>query len=381
MGSRDVEILLKARDEASAKVKALEDRLKTLQATNQKALDDVGKLASLGKAVATLGAAEGAMRGIGAISSALSGDWEKAANAVKSIPFGIGSAATAMEDMLAEMLGINEELDKIKEKMAEMRERAREANKQFSMRVNLQKQLENTRRDVRLGATENDIQREKLSILFDEEIQVDALNASVEGLRQTEQLTKDILEIQEKIRERTTQKLIALHKREQEQLEKKAQATQEAEQKKAQTEADAALKRSNTLKDLESQILQAQLRAAGENEKAQIEAIRRRFAVQIEEAKRANDEEKALKLAQLRDLELAAVESTKSEVAKVRQERLSLSVQSARFLQSAPGFREDKGVQAQQQTAKSTAMLVGGQRKQELLLNRLLEKMNFVGIG
>jgi hypothetical protein len=111
MAGKDIEILLKARDDASAKIKALEDHLRKLNAHNKKFAQDAAPALALGKVFAAMGAVEGAARGVSALTAAFRGDFQSAAEEIKRLPFGIGAAASALEGVLDILTRTSEQIE------------------------------------------------------------------------------------------------------------------------------------------------------------------------------------------------------------------------------------------------------------------------------
>jgi len=135
--------------------------------------------------------------------------------------------------------------------------------------------------------------------------------------------------------------------------------------------------------DAESQIKQARLRLAGEEEKAQEEALKHRYARQIEEAQKAANAELAARLKTLRDLELEELRRQHADTGSAKKEagRLALSVDPARFLQHATGFREDKGVTEAKEQTKVLKSIFDRGRKQEVYLQQIAEKLPQFTVG
>ncbi len=330
----DIEILLAAKDEASGKISALQHRMEKMHKQNSKFAKDAGPSLQLGKALALMGSIEAAAKSATAVSAAFRGEWEEAASAVKSLPLGIGGAATALEGLLGQITGANREIREM-QKQAEASEKTNAARSAANERIReMKSQLD---LQIALNTTTSSYTQEIIKIDAQEKSKLAKIKEQLDGARDlSDSQRRQIVELKEKVQleaETARQKAMAEQAaKNQADTEKRLKAM--AEERVKQTEKQTRYR--EALADLDAEIHQMRLRALGLESDAEQAAIQHRYAARIKAAQEANEAEKADRLAMLRDMELAELKS-RQNVARAIPQLGAVSALESRFAQRAPG--------------------------------------------
>lgn len=349
MASDDVTILLGARDQATPVINRL-------QSTLTKLSSDAGPSLAIGKVFAAMGAVEGATRGIAAASAIWNGELDVAAENIKRLPFGLGSAASALEDMLKIATGHNEKMAELQGLQDAAAAKERERKGILDAQESIQKKLLALQQQAAREAPGTQFEREQVALV-----------------QKREQAMKELDDLAQKIAARpgtaTYQRLAEARKLLQEQFARdiadafdKEQENQRrlAETRKSElnAEREKAFSIQQQRLDLDSELKVARLRALGEDEAAEVESIRRRYAARIAEAEKASDNEAKYKLQQLRELDIAEARDRNKKSggsSKISQ----LQALESRFLSRAPGVGEvDPTLKPTQDTASNTAKML-----------------------
>ena len=302
----DVEILLKARDEASGTLKQVQRQLDELEKLGRTSAAAIGKATGGGKddlegtrpLLRLFGLAAKLRIGVDAVTlsaHAMNGEWDKAAEVVKGLPLGIGAMAQSLELVLGIVTGVTSELAELD---AQAKENAREGARKDAILAAKQAADaygETLERNLKLATAATEAERTKLQIQFQ-------LEDQLKRIADTAKVTFDQGEA-------GTQSDVA---------RRVASAnTQNAEMA-------AFRKLANEEAALDSQIREKEARGRGDELAADIERIKEKFRVEIAEAERANELLKAGKLAALRDIEIgeAAVEDAKRRIDADVKDRL-----------------------------------------------------------
>jgi hypothetical protein len=326
MPGRDIEILLKARDDASAKIAALESRINQMTASAARGGEKLDKALSFGVA---LGALEIAGKGVRAISTYLEtsgSNADKLAATLESLPGLIGEASKLGGSIGRWISGPTE-----KEMQAELAAQAA-ANKRNQDKLDADKKAkEKARLDEQFRA-------------FQDSQESAAKLAETADAKEKERLDAQL-------------------------------AGFEAAQAAADAKFKADRQNANSLMDLDSEILQNKLRAAGKVEEAEREGIRRNYEARVQAARDAGNEEAAVRLETLRDQELAAVGKGKT---KDTTEFGGIAAVESRTATYAVGFQSRTMQLAQQQT-KHLADIIKGVGSLGGIMERVLAKLpNYV---
>jgi hypothetical protein len=351
MAGKDIEILLKARDDASAKIKALEDHLRKLNAHNKKFAQDAAPALALGKVFAAMGAVEGAARGVSAVTAAFRGDFQSAAEEIKRLPFGIGAAASALE-------GVLDILTRTSEQIEENNALAKKQNEIAEKRLTVLQRVKAARlEDEAESAT--GFERERLKLLIREKNTLDEIAklrqeaSPISGSSVDRQLT-ELEELARSGTARAMQEAWAKARQEQNRAFEAQERERLAAEQKLQKERDEAFRNQQSILDLDAEIAAARLRLMGEDEAAEIESINRRYDARIAAAERANEAEKVARLKTLKELALREAGQRGDSGSSTRAG--DLVGLTSRFLGRAPGFN-DPSLDAQKQTAKNSKAL------------------------
>jgi hypothetical protein len=302
MAGRDVEILLKARDDASAKIAALEAKLLKLQQTAGRPLPGERDTFRLGQAVAYATKVDVALQSVQAISAAIGGEHQKALDAIYQMPLGLGAVARTMADIYVEITGINKELDQYREHQEEWSEGNKRLAERRDMLIKLRDISAEAQKRRATADQPDKWQRQVNVLMFEAQKQLEEIDRIVME-REASSLTVDV-DMRKRAMEAAAEVTATLDN----ELAQLRRRHEEEAAKKSQEESDKQFKREMELAELRSELRERGIRNNRDDlyreEKAQIESIRRRYATQIAEAKRAGDATKADLLAQLRDKEL-----------------------------------------------------------------------------
>lgn len=104
------------------------------------------------KALAALGAIEGAMRGVQVVTALMRGDLDAANEAWRQMPLGIGAVAGAIQDVVNDLHGLNELQKKFDEQLKKAQARARLQNQ-------ADRQLSILQRSATLGSIDDLVER------------------------------------------------------------------------------------------------------------------------------------------------------------------------------------------------------------------------------
>lgn len=312
---RDVEIALKARDAYSAEFDKLNKRISGIQHAGADGGFGQSATESLSRAVRAAGQVQAVINSITVLTATFRGDTEAALTAVKQLPFGLGSVATAFEGIIGQVIGLNEALAELnKAKAAEIEQKTFAAN------------LNQTREQV---AAINDQLRKQIELANASELDrpfvqieqaLDGTLSKLENLSKKLGTSEGAISIA--IREAITQaNRLADSQREELLRQRREESTAEAR------------KRADELLAIDSELLQAQRRLVGDAVGAQIESIREGYRQRIAAAREANKIELADRLETLRDMDVAEVQRR----AKAKQERPGgIPAFESRFLTRAP---------------------------------------------
>ena len=368
--AKDVELVMSADDQASAPIDLLKRKVDELNAklegsdrtTAQKSNDLLAtanqKWIEMSKSVAKYAAAIQGARGVLAIATAgveaYKGEWEKVEEAVKQLPFGIGTVYAVGRDLKETLSGAREELEALNDELQRSEERNRQAEKKLELQGWIDEQTKNRKARLAVSLASDDFE----ASLKQAQVDRDAAMAEVDKkMRGAEQDTGTIA------------KATALRSAvvaEYEQRVRKIWAEDIAKQneedaKRAQKDADAQRERADKIASLDAQLNEAHLRFLGKNYEAEVANIRSKYQVQIDEAKRANDAEMADKLAKMReaDLDLAAmreVQGRKDDKDKSKTETFSPNTAfEARFATRAPAKTAEEQLSVMRQLAQVAA--------------------------
>ncbi len=342
MAKRDVNILIQARDEATAIFEKVATGAKAfgsdLERISAESLRDLGKgltdaqaparsLTSdferygglLFKAFTYMSAMQGAFGVMTASSQALKRDWEGAAATIKTLPLGIGAAARATDTWLRHVTGLDKVLADIEKRTDAAASHFKDSAAAFARSVaDIERVNSRAINDLMLGAAQGfEQQREQVRQ------QLEAMLADV--VRAADgRVTPLIAETMDNLQRLYKQKIDAINAEEDAAL---------AEQ------ARSAAKR---LAEVDSQIRQTQLQIEGRGLDARLEQIRHHYQQQIDAAREANDAELADRLKMLRDLAMEEAGREKT----VQENRFGGNVTAPAFSRMLSGVAELRGIDA-----------------------------------
>ncbi len=337
----EVVILLKAQDLASSKIRKVSNSIRKFNADQAKQTSGADQLANIFKAV---GFVEAGLKSATIAASLFKGELEDAETAAKALPFGIGAAFSAGQELGRAIRGINKELERSnalieqqvrKNKVLEDQAKARKAGITNLKSINDQLRL----------AQASDFDRQRIQLEIETQARLDKVR---------ETALKDRSEFSENFQRAQFRKI-----RELEAIELKkinfAQSIARGEAGKAiiKERADAAamaareaetlrrdeLSNQQALEQAKSDTRRLALEAQGRDLEAQEEMIRQGFKVQIQAAQEAGRKfvvielEKQRKLALLEAQRAAAQDAAGDE--RVEGTATQTRQQQSRFLTGA----------------------------------------------
>lgn len=325
---RDVEIQLKARDAYSGEFEKLKRRIQGVRAQGVDGGFGASATESLAKAVRLTGQVQAALASVNVITATIRGDTEGALQAVRQLPFGLGTVAGILEGIIGQFIGLDKALEKLngaKKDLADQEAFSQALTRTREQIAGVNKQLEEQLRLARASETD----RPFLQV----EQALDATLAKIEEIRRKSPAAQGAiaLAIQEAINR--AQDLAD------ERYRDLIRQRREEAAKEAKRQADE-------LMSVESEILQQRLRMQGRALDAQLEAIRESFRKRIEAAREANQIELAERL---RALERLQIEEAKRQAGVGREpERRGVQPLETRFLTRAPetAFSEANSAEA-----------------------------------
>lgn len=327
MATDDVSILLNARDQASAKIDAVQKKLGALGSMN------IGTLLSVGGATAGLSLmASAARKTADAMERLHTGAYGTKEAIIASIPF-VGELAIQMARVRDEITGA---ADKARDWERSVRLMHQEAAVNLEARA-LRDQLE-TREKLRNA--EDDYEKNLVGITAEHDKQLRLLGKMARVEMDQVAIDRTALAIQREFNAA---------------IEAEYQAWKKAENEKDRKRFDAQ-------SDLDRQLSINRLKLLGEEEKAEIASIRARFAAQIREAARARDEETRLKVVELMNQELELAKRQRDKATTKPDLGGSLTALESRFAFSAPGY-DSPDLKAAQTTANGVKRLVSEMTK------------------
>lgn len=131
MGTRDIELLIKARDEASKVFAGVANNAQRMQqqigmgggvfgGLGSGGEGFVGQLKSITQIGGVIGGVKAALSAVGAVSGAIRGDWEAVTEALKRLPFGLGELASIFEQIYNRVSGTAEGIERFQGTLQEI---------------------------------------------------------------------------------------------------------------------------------------------------------------------------------------------------------------------------------------------------------------------
>lgn len=353
MATDDVSILLNARDEASAKIDAVEKKL----AGVAKSQINIGKLVSYGGAAAGLTfLAQAANTAAAGFKEVREGTMSVREAIIGAIPF-VGQLAKGLSSALEEITGVAAANDKLRKSFAEWESRQREFQSAGGTARTLGKELD-LRHAIATAANDYEAAAAKISAEYDrQQITLnDLANKGVDAVRLAELRSKMERDIGEQL-DKAYQTWVQQEADKRRLVEERAATEAKAAAAAMQAEQDRVFAGYQRQLDLDSQIIANRLRLAGNADAAERYLIRTRYRMQIEEAERAGDAESAAKLKALREQEIQLALSKQN--AGSGKGGGSLTALESRFAFSAPGY-DSPDLKAAQTTATNTKRMASG---------------------
>lgn len=326
MAGRDIEILVKARDESGP---ATTSALRNIERIG-KSVNTAFKLQGIG------GTIKGAFDIANAASAAFRGDWEAAGEAVKQLPFGIGGIAQSLEPVLAELTGARAEMEAMKALADDNARLNRERDAVIKAQGESKSRLATLREQVEIERESDEFAQRRIraeQALHAEFEKTAALRKSLHGkgeagLREQEGLARERFVLANRgIDADEGKKLTDIA----------VKATTEANEAEVKLRLDAieeARKWGRERIKVDSEIAEQRLRNAGKTLEAEREQTRRGFAERIAEARSAGQSELAARLETERDLVLRGLKEKTGEKSKTDEK---LGLVESRFLTGRGG--------------------------------------------
>lgn len=267
MAGRDIEFILKARDDASAKIAAMQAQIEKLSGHAARGGQQMDKALSLANAAVGLRVAGDLMRALNVALETTGTNVEKLQAGLEALPGAVGEAA-----QLGRWIG-----EKIWGKSAAYFEREAEA---LAKKTN--QQLEQYRKQEQQEREQAESKRR-------------ADYAYALGIE------RELADMKQQAADEEAKRWDARREAQDAILEESNKAYQDE------------IDRARTLAGLDSEIREMKLRGIGDIDKAERESINRKYQAQIDAARDANDTEREERLQTLRDLELGRVGKDKNK--------------------------------------------------------------------
>lgn len=288
------------------------------------------------------------------------GDIAGAADVIKTLPFGIGSVARALEGVLGEWTGITAEIEKQKELQTQ-------SNRDWDATVGNMKRRNRDKKAVednqRAAAMALASEKDKPFMQLDAEHQA-RMKAAHSDAERNAILKRYQAERIALIRQQTDREMAEVDR----QFEQDRKRDEDKKKEALEREKDFIEKQQKAKEDamkLDGELEVARLKAAGKTREAEQAAIRSHYAILIRDAYVANNHMKVKSLEELRDLAIAAV---KPETSKKAQN----TAISARFLTGMPGSSVNVSSQWEK-NEKRLGELRTEAKRQNTLLERLIQ--------
>lgn len=361
----EVLILIKARDESEKTFGRVSERTRKFARDiekNQKGAAD--QLAGIFKAV---GFVEGGFKSLAIATEAWNGDLDKAVELAKSLPFGLGAAFTAGEQLGNALFGVNKELAESNRLTEEQSRRNKVLETQAKTRQAGLKTLASLNERL-LVARASGFDKQRVRLEIDRQKAISEINKNAE---------KDRSDVSEKIRRESLKKIAELHhfnlleiaiaETSAERAAADAASKQAAEdaamvKSKADALRQGELSDQQALEQAKSDTRRLALEAQGRDLEAQQEMIKQNFRVRIREAEEAGRAEVAIELKTQRDLKLFAAQKEDTDLDSSGPSGAQVREQQSRFLTGVPEAATQFGsidpvVEEQKQTNAMLAKL------------------------
>ncbi|MFG0329588.1 MAG: hypothetical protein ACF8PN_06765 [Phycisphaerales bacterium] len=351
---RDIELLLKARDEATAEIRGVSEAIEQLgrKVDEQARIQERGVAAIEKSWTEARSKIELVSEGVEIFAgvaragmAALEGDIEAVASALERMPV-FGRSFKAGQDLrsdLMEFVGLESDRQKLEAIEAQVAAIERR-NDLMTAALTTSNELADTAARIRreLQIAELDAFDQQRARIVDETTrQIEAIEERVREIQQSAvpetlkvRTTREGSEAIRAIEARERERLEAIDRIEREAAEVERAAIDERERQLAEVERAAAERRAAEIESVESEIRERRLRLEGRTLDAELERLGRHFDERVERAREAGDNELAERL--------RALEAVREEEARARDRAIREREAEAKLADADRGLDDDR---------------------------------------